>query len=94
MGTYHIGDAIKQLTQKNSRLGNGLKAAKIEEVWEEIMGKTIAKYTQKIQIIHQTLFITTHIGPLKNELYLQKELILQRLNEVYGTKVVDKMVIQ
>ena len=94
MGVYHIGDAIKQLTQKNNRLANGLKAAKIEEVWEEIMGKTIAKYTQKIEIIHQTLFVTTHVGPLKNELYLQKELIIKRLNEVYGVKVVEKIVIQ
>lgn len=90
---YHIGEALKEVI-KRSRLKNGLRAAAIEEVWEKIMGKTVAKYTTKIQIINKTLFITTHVGALKNELHFQKELIKQRINEEFADNVVTNIVIQ
>jgi hypothetical protein len=92
MGEYHIGDAIKGMVSK-SNLRNGVRAVQIEEVWEQLMGKTIAKYTDKIKIVNQTLFITTHIGPLKNELSFQKVQIIQRVNEAFGEKVIREVVI-
>ena len=66
----------------------------IEEVWEELMGKTIARYTDSIQIVNQTLFITTSVAPLKNELLFQKEKIIQRVNEALGEKVIRDVVIR
>jgi hypothetical protein len=93
MGTYHIGDALKEVINK-SRLKNGLRAAAIEEVWESVMGKTISKYTEKLEIINHTLFITTHVGALKNELHFQKDLIIKRINEAFGEKVISTIVIK
>ena len=66
----------------------------IEDVWEEIMGKTVARYTDKLQIIGDKLFITTHVAPLKNELMYQKEKIKQRVNEALKQKVVNEVIIQ
>ena len=54
MSTYSIGDALKQFLQK-SRLKGSIQALQINDVWEQIMGKTIAKYTDKIQIHGHTL---------------------------------------
>lgn len=86
-------DAIKQFLQK-SRLKSGIQALQIEEVWEQIMGKTIARYTDKIQIINHTLFISTQVGPLKNELLYQKDKIIERVNEALGEKLVKDVVIK
>ncbi len=66
----------------------------IEEVWEELMGKTIARYTDSIQIINQTLFINTSVALLKNELLFQKENIIKRVNEALGEKVISDVVIR
>lgn len=93
MGTYHIGDALKEIVSK-SKLKNGLRAAQIDEIWETVMGKTIAKYTEKLEIVNNTLFITTHVGALKNELHFQKELIIERVNESFKEKVITKIVIK
>ena len=93
MGEYNIGDALKNMISK-SNLRNGIRAVQIEEVWENIMGKTIAKYTQKIKIVNQTLFITTNVGPLKNELIYQKPPIIQRVNEAFGEKVISHVVVE
>ena len=92
MGQYHIGEAIKGMVSK-SNLKNGVRAVQIEEVWEKLMGKTIAKYTEKIKIINQTHFITTNVGPLKNELSFQKIQIIQRINEAFEEKVIKEVVI-
>ena len=93
MGEISLQDAIQQFLKK-SRLKSGIQALRIEDVWEEVMGKTIAKYTEKIQIINSTLFITTTVAPLKNELLYQKEKIIERVNEALGEKTIKEVVIK
>ncbi|HMI79435.1 MAG TPA: DUF721 domain-containing protein [Ferruginibacter sp.] len=93
MGEISLQDAIRQFLQK-SKLKTGIQALRIEDIWEELMGKTIAKYTDKIQIINNTLFITTTVAPLKNELLYQKEKIIERVNEALGEKLVKEVVIK
>jgi hypothetical protein len=88
-----LGDAIKEFLKK-SILKSGVQALQIEDAWEKIMGKTIANYTDKIQIINSTLFISTSVAPLKSELNYQKEKIIQRVNEALGEKVIHEVVIK
>jgi hypothetical protein len=94
MATFKIGDALKQMVQENTKLKNGIRAAQIETVWEEIMGVTVAKYTDKIFIFDHKLFIHTSVGPLKNELGFQKVQIIARVNEKMGEKVITDVVIK
>jgi len=93
MAQLHIGDAIKGFLDK-SRLKNGIRAVQIEEVWEKVMGKTIAKYTDKIELFNHKLFIHSSVGPLKNELQYQKPQIIERINELLGEKVVTEVIIK
>jgi predicted nucleic acid-binding Zn ribbon protein len=93
MGQYSIGDAIKLYLQK-SRIKGSIQALQIEDVWESIMGKTIARYTDELKVINKTLFITTNVAPLKQELVYQKEKIKLRVNEALGEKVIEEIVIQ
>jgi len=93
MSEISMGDAIKMFLKK-SRLKTGIQALQIEEVWEKLMGKTIARYTEKIQIINHTLIIKTHVGPLKQELMYQKDKIIIRVNEELGENVIKDVVIQ
>jgi predicted nucleic acid-binding Zn ribbon protein len=93
MGQYSLGDAIRQFLQ-GSRLKGDIQALQIEEVWERVMGKTVARYTENLKVINKTLFITTHVAPLKQELMYQKEKIKLRVNEAMGEKIIEEVVIQ
>lgn len=93
MGELSLQDAMKDFL-KRSKLKSGIQAVRIESLWEEIMGKTIAKYTEKIQIINTTLFVTTTVAPLKNELLYQKEKIIERVNEAMGEVIIKDVVIK
>jgi hypothetical protein len=93
MGEFTIGQALEAFLRQN-RMKSTIMSFQIQDVWEEIMGKTIANYTDKIQIINQTLFISTSVAPLKNELLFQKEAIIQRVNEKLGANAIKEVVIQ
>lgn len=92
MSEQSLGDALKQFLDK-SRIKGSVQALQIEDAWEKIMGKAIARYTEKIQIHGHTLYITTHVAPLKQELLYQKENIIARVNEALGEKTVKEVVI-
>ncbi|MFN8246559.1 MAG: DciA family protein [Ferruginibacter sp.] len=85
MAELSLQDALRQFL-KQSRLNKGIQAVQIEEVWEEIVGKTIAKYTDSIQIHGSTRFYFLTGRPLKNELIFQKQAIIRRVNGVLGEK--------
>ena len=93
MGEYSISEAMEQFL-KGSRIKGGIQALQIEDAWESIMGKTIARYTDKLQIIGDKLIISTNVAPLKNELIYQKEKIKQRVNEALGSRVINEVIIQ
>jgi hypothetical protein len=92
MGEFSMGDALKQFLNQ-SRLKGSVQALQIEDVWGNIMGKTIARYTDKIRIHGKTLYISTSVAPLKQELNFQKEKIIQRVNEALKEKVINEVVI-
>lgn len=93
MGQYSLGSAIQQFLNQ-SRIKGDIQAMQIEDIWESIMGKTIARYTDKLQIFGDKLIITTQVAPLKQELIYQKEKIILRVNEALGQKVIKEVVIQ
>ncbi len=93
MGEYSLGKAIQQFLNQ-SRIKGDIQAMQIHDVWEQIMGKTIARYTDKLQIFGDKLYITTHVAPLKQELVYQKEKIIQRVNEALGQRVINEVIIQ
>jgi hypothetical protein len=93
MSQIQIGDALRDFLNK-SKLKNGLRAVQIEDVWEEIMGKTIAGYTDKIQIINTTLFVYTSVGALKQELIYQRPKIIERVNDALHEKVITEVVVK
>ena len=88
-----IGEALKDFLNK-SRLKTGVQSVQLEEEWEKIMGKTISNYTDKIHIYNNTLFISTSVAPLRTELVYQKEKIIQRVNEAFGEKVINEVVVK
>ena len=87
-----LGDAVKKFLE-SSRIKNQIQSLSIDDHWEKIMGKTIANYTDKIEIRNKTLFIYTTVAPLKNELVFQKDLIIQRVNEQIGPDAITEVVV-
>jgi hypothetical protein len=93
MAELSLGEALQQFL-KNSRFKQQVQAMQIKDLWEELMGKTIANYTDDIQLIQNKLIITTHVAPLKQELLFQREKIKNRVNEMMNEFAVHEVVIK
>ena len=93
MGEYTLGNALQKFLDE-SRIKGSIQAFQVEDAWEQIMGKTIARYTDKLQIFGDKLIITTSVAPLKQELNFQKDKIILRVNEALGKKIIREVVIQ
>lgn len=93
MGEFSMRDAIQEFLNK-SRIKGDMQALQIEDAWAEIMGKTVARYTDKLQIFGDRLIITTTVAPLKHELIYQKEKIKLRVNEALGKNIIKEIIVQ
>lgn len=93
MGEMSIQQAMEQFLNQ-SKLKQRVRALEITDVWEELMGKTIAKYTDEIKLINQQLIISTSVAPLKQELQFQKEKIRNRINELFNEHAVKEVIIK
>lgn len=93
MAEMSIQEAMEQFL-KQSKLKQRVRALEIKDVWAELMGNTIAKYTDDIKLVNQQLIITTTVAPLKQELLYQKEKIRNRINELFNEHAVKEVIIK
>ena len=57
--------------------------------WEEMMGKAVAMRTTKLHIENRVLFIELNSSVMREELQYGKEVIIQRVNQTAGQKIID-----
>lgn len=93
MGSYSIGEAINLLLEK-SRWKPKVIELRMQQEWETIVGKTIAKYTRNVYLNGKQLTIATDVAPLKQELKMGKEQLINRINEYFQETVVMDIVVK
>ena len=93
MGTYSIGEALDLFLEK-SHWKPKVFELRLYKEWEQIMAKTIAKYTRNVTLQNKKITIYTDVGPLKQELIVAKTQIITRINEYFDSLVVDEVIIK
>ncbi|MRG44472.1 MULTISPECIES: DUF721 domain-containing protein [Chitinophaga] len=88
-----MGDALREYLN-NSRFKPRLLEVRIQENWEQVVGKTIARYTESVQLFDGKLVITTTVAPLKQELNYSKDRILRLVNDMLGEEAVKEVMIR
>jgi predicted nucleic acid-binding Zn ribbon protein len=74
------------LTQKHNEI-------ELVKVWEEIVGHLIAKHTASISMRGKTLYVSFDQAPLKNEMFLQREVLMKNVNDRMGAGFIEKIFI-
>lgn len=60
--------------------------------WEKIMGTAVANRTSKVSIENKKLFLTISSSPLRHELAMHKQKLIDLLNEKTGKKIIDEII--
>lgn len=89
-GNLSVGQAIDKLISLY-KLEGKLNEVAIQDVWEDLLGKPIALRTTEIYIKKNILFLKIESAPLKNELWLAKDKLLERLNQKLGNTLLKEI---
>lgn len=88
-----IGKSLLRFLE-SARWKSRLDEIRIRESWEEIMGKTIARYTTHLSFSNGQLVIYTNVAPLKQELKLAQDLIVANVNQHFQEHIVKSVAIK
>lgn len=88
-----ISDVLKEFVDNNN-LQTGLDKVNVRDVWAEMMGNGVNKYTTAIQLERDTLYVQLKSSALREELSYGKDKIIAILNEQLGKDVIKKLVLR
>ncbi|MDD2380839.1 MAG: DUF721 domain-containing protein [Mariniphaga sp.] len=71
-----------------------LREVSVVQMWEPLLGKTIGRYTKNIYLSKGILYVELTSPVVKNELFLMREEIRNRLNDQAGEEIVKKIVMR
>jgi hypothetical protein len=83
--------SVLQNMYKRYRLDVKASELNIKKDWESIVGPLISKHTVQIELKSKTLYLKFDNPPLKNEMFLQRDLLLAKVNEHFGIVVAEKI---
>lgn len=78
---------------KENNLSKGMQKLKIEEVWRQQMGQSIANYTTEVKLQNKTLIVRLTSSVLREELSYGKEKIIKMMNEEMGEELISKLML-
>lgn len=89
--TQSLSAVLKSYIRENN-LERKLTEMDLVKSWEQVLGKTVARYTKNVYIRHDTLFVETTSPIVRNELLMMKEEIRIKLNEAVGEEIVKNII--
>ncbi|MBN1187607.1 MAG: DUF721 domain-containing protein [Bacteroidales bacterium] len=91
--TQKISDLLKEFV-KDSHIEDKLSEVSLVKEWEEIVGKTMARYTKRIFIKEGTLFVYLNSSVARHELMMLREGLISEMNKRAGKELVKEMVVK
>lgn len=91
--TQNISEIISVIMKQNG-LDEKLAEVRAIKSWEELLGKTVARYTKNINIKDKTLYVSLNSSIVRNEIMMIRDELIKRLNEKAGRKIIDKIVVK
>lgn len=75
-----------------SGLSQKMLEAKIVTEWSQIMGEQIAKHTDKVNVKLPKVYLKINVSTLKNYLFMEREMLVQKINEYIGKDAIEEIV--
>jgi predicted nucleic acid-binding Zn ribbon protein len=91
--TRQLGDLIKDCLD-DMNISRTLKEKRIVNQWGDLLGKAIASRTKQVYIKDRTLHVHLTSSVVRNELMMIQREIKEKINELAGEQLIDKIVIR
>lgn len=86
-----VGDVVRQFLRAEG-LETPYNEYRLVEAWPEVMGQGIANYTGELVIRNRVLYVQLKSSVLRQELSMNRQRLVQKLNEHVGAQVIENIV--
>lgn len=86
-----IGLLIRQFLRQNG-MESPLNEYRLVQMWQEVVGEAITKYTSNLYIRNQILYVHLTSSVLRQELMMGRDLLVRKLNEKVGSQVIVNII--
>lgn len=66
----------------------------LRHVWNEHMGNSINQYTKSLRLYKHNLYVKILSAPLRHELSMNKEKLIQLLNKKAGSRIIQDIIFE
>jgi predicted nucleic acid-binding Zn ribbon protein len=88
---HTLKQALKEML-KAYRLEGKLAEIRVIKAWPQVTGKLINRHTRNIYISKKKLFVRIDSPAIKNELFYNRQKVVELLNQEAGEKVIEEIV--
>lgn len=79
---------------KINKLQAGIDRVNARNAWEDLMGNGVNKYTTRVELKKDTLYVSLSSSVLREELSLGKSKIIAMLNEELGHELIKNLILR
>lgn len=88
----NIKEVLGDVIGNNQKLQKGYATVRIKEAWKKEMGEIICSYTQKLYFKNGALTVYLMSAPLRSELSMSKQKVIELLNKACGEEIISSIV--
>ena len=92
--TVRISDTLHLFWRENPELYHKMLEARVQRLWGELFGPTIAQYTTNVYVKNRTLHVSMSSSVVRNEMTSMRKSIVKTLNRHAGSDVIDDVMIR
>lgn len=89
-----IGNILSVFFETNPQLKLSIAEYKVVSAWRELFGEGVSLYTQRVYLRKRVLHVQLSSSVLRAELLMNKQNLINKLNEQAGMQIIDDLVIR
>ncbi len=79
---------------RNEKWKNKYYKANLRKDWEKLFGPVVNKYTEEISIVNKKLIVKVSSAAMRQELFNEKQSIIQQINTYYNEVLIHELVLK
>jgi Protein of unknown function (DUF721). len=89
-----LKDVLRLFWRDNPELYHQMLEARVERLWCELFGTSVAKATSNVYIKNRVLYVSMTSSVVRSEMLVIRKRIVETLNNHAGSDVIDEVVIR
>ena len=92
--TERIGETLRLFWKDNPELYHKMLDARVQRLWSELFGPSIAKCTTNVYVKNRILYVSMSSSVMRSEMLNMRKRLVVTLNKHAGSDVIDDIVIR